>query len=199
MIRPSLVLLLCSVIAGCGGGSTATPTLRPLVTPGITPTAPRATATSAPSPTSSPSWPAGWDDAFCVAFDELVVAQQLARDIGRALADEAPEDAVGLTHELGRTVTGVRTLLTELPEWDGAEDAQAAINALLAEDEQLVTFYVRFLEEDRAPALERARESEAALRDQAVPAVETELAQLANEGLACPAGFDLETPDEEAA
>lgn len=175
-------------------------------TPGPSPTpSPRVTATagasqSTQSPTAPPTasvqpWPTGWDASFCVAYADIVVAQELARDIGRAIDDEATDDAIGLTHELATTVTQVRTELADVPVWAGAEPALNAIDTLLDTDEQLVTYYLRYLEQGRDPAHQRAIETEATLRDVAVPAVEDALANLAGAGLACPGqNFTLDKP-----
>jgi hypothetical protein len=185
-----------AVVAACGTGTTSTPTLPPLVTPGSTDITAPPIATVTPRPSASqPTRPAGWDDDFCTAFAEVVIAQQLARDIGRALGEDDRDDAAGLAHELGTTVEGIRALIGELPEWTGDDELLTALGALLDEDEQLVTFYLRYLEQDRAPALDRAHGVEVVLREQAVPAVETALAKLARQGLTCPGlSFDLETP-----
>lgn len=184
------------MLAACGTGTLSSPTLPPLVTPGPTTATTSPGATSTPTPSASQqAWPAGWDDDFCTAFAEVVIAQQLARDIGRALGEDDREDAAGLAHELATTIEGIRASIGELPEWTGDDELLTALGALLDEDEQLVTFYLRYLEQDRAAALDRAHEVEVALRDQAVPAAETAVAKLANQGLTCPGlSFDLETP-----
>jgi hypothetical protein len=163
-------------------------------TPAVTSPPPGATPTVRPSPTVAP-WPAGWNTAFCATFVDVVVAQQLARDIGRALADSATDDAIGLAHELGTTVEGIRTALTDLPEWSGAAALVTALEAMLAADGDLVTFYLRNLEEGKAGALDRAHEVEATLRNDAVPGVEAALAPLVAGGLTCPGiNLTLETP-----
>lgn len=143
------------------------------------------TPTVGVSPTVLP-WPAGWDIAFCTTFVDIVVAQELARDIGRALDESVTEDAIGLTHELGTTVEGIRTGLADLPEWPGAAALVTALGAMLDADDQLATFYLRYLEEGRAGALDRAHEVEATLREDAVPAAEAALAPLVGDGLTCP-------------
>lgn len=197
--RPAgLLMVLAVAVAACGGGTpSATGTASPRVSP--TPTAPNGTSTpTTPPPTSTPGtvpWPAEWDDAFCAAYADIVVAQELARDIGRALDDDARDDAIGLTHELAGVLAGLRLSLAELPNWEGAEAALAAIDIMLADDDELVTFYLRYLEEDREPALERAKEMEQKLRETDVPAVEEALATLADLGLACPGlNFTLDKP-----
>lgn len=140
-------------------------------------------------------WPAGWNTGFCATFVDVVVAQQLARDIGRALDDSATDDAIGLAHELGTTVEGIRTALTDLPEWPGAASLMTALEAMLNADDDLVTFYLRNLEEGKAGALDRAHEVEATLRNDAVPGVEAALAPLVAGGLTCPGtNLTLETP-----
>jgi hypothetical protein len=185
-----------ALLAGCGGGAPAiSPSRSPIVTvPAVTSPPPNATP-SARIPPTAPPWPAGWDTAFCTAFADVIVAQQLARDIGRALDDSATDDAIGLTHELATTVDGVRTALTDLPEWTGATSLLTALEAMLNADDDLVTFYLRYLEEGKKGALDRAHEVEATLRTDAVPGVEAALAPLIADGLSCPGiNLTLETP-----
>ncbi len=184
------------MLAGCGGGAPGiSPSRSPIVTvPAVGSPPPNTTPTVRVSPTAPP-WPAAWDTAFCTAFVDVVVAQELARDIGRALDDSAKDDAIGLTHELGTTVEGIRAELADIPEWTGAEALMTALDVMLGADNQLVTFYLRYLEEGKNGALDRAHEVEATLRTDAVPAVEAALAPLVDDGLTCPGiNLTLETP-----
>jgi hypothetical protein len=67
---------------------------------------------------------------------------------------------------------------------------------MLDTDDQLAIFYLRYLEEARDAAYDRALEIEATLRDEAIPAVEDALAGLEGSGLGCPGlSFNLEKPD----
>ena len=197
------MLLFAVLLAGCGSANTsATSTPSPRVTPTPTqsqstvrPTAlgtPRLTGT--PVATSVPP-PTGWADSFCLPYADVVVAQELARDIGRALDEDADDDAAGLAHELAPTVAGIRTSLASLPAWTGADELLAAISTMLDADDELVTYYLRFLEEGRDPALDKALETEATLREAAVPAVELALSAVAAAGVSCPGlNFTLDKP-----
>jgi hypothetical protein len=197
LFRPSLVLLFGgALLAGCGGAAPAgSPSRSPIVTvPALTSPPPVAIPTARISPTAAP-WPAGWDTAFCIAFADVIVAQQVARDIGRALDDGATDDAIGLARELATRVDGIRTSLTDMPDWSGAEALLTSLEAMLNADDDLATFYLRYLEQGKSAALDRAHEVEDTLRTDAVPAVEAALAPLVDDGLTCP-GIDLtlETP-----
>ena len=163
-------------------------------TPAATSTAAARTPTPAPNQSGAP-WPAGWDDALCAAFPDVVLAQELARDIGRALAEDDRDDAIGLAHDLTTTAEQATAALATLPEWPDATDLLTALTAMLEEDTRLASSYLRYLEEERDVALDRAHESEIVLRDSAVPAVLNALAPLIVQGLSCPASpLRLETP-----
>jgi hypothetical protein len=132
---------------------------------------------------------------MCTTYVDVVIAQQLARDIGRSLAADDRDNATALAHELQTTVTGIDDALGALPDWPGGADLISAVTAMLALDNDLATFYLRYLEESRDAALDRAHEAEAELRDTAVPAVATALDPLVNQGFACAeTPFGLETP-----
>jgi hypothetical protein len=149
---------------------------------------PRPTASSA---ASTALWPAEWQAAFCTAFADVVVAQQVARDIGRSLAAGDKNNATGLAHELQTTVMDLGTTIADLPAWTGATDVVTAVTAMLEQDASLATQYLRYLEDKRDPALDRAHQIEGVLREDAIPAVATALAPLAIHGFAC-ADLDLE-------
>jgi hypothetical protein len=201
MSRPTVSVLFIglALVAACGASVTPTatstsPTLSPRLTASAPPGLSQTPATAPPSATALPR-PAGWDATFCAAYTDIVVAQELARDIGRALDEDSKQDAIGLARELEATVVGVRTTLTALPAWPGGEQLLSAVNAMLDTDEELVTNYLRFLEENRDPALDRAHERETALREEIVPAVEVALAELAAAGFSCPGlNFTLDKP-----
>lgn len=196
-VQHNLLLgVLCGALAACAGtaGESPTATLRPTPTGGSIST-PLPTATPPASPTIPP-WPAGWDAAFCTAYGDIVIAQELARDIGRALADDDRDDALGLTNELVTTIETVRGALLVVPAWSGADATLAAIDAMLGDDAQEAEFYGRYLELGREQSLPKAREYETRLREESVPAVESALAGLGSIGFECPGlSFDLETPD----
>ncbi len=66
---------------------------------------------------------------------------------------------------------------------------------MLNADDDLVMFYLRYLEQGKNGALDRAHEVETTLRNDAVPAVVAALAPLVVDGLTCPGtNLTLETP-----
>jgi len=154
--------------------------------------------TTTPTPIDSPTqapWTAEWQDAFCAAFEDVVIAQQVARDIGRSIAAEDPDNAAGLAHELEGTVTDLGTELAGLPTWPGSTAVVTAVTEMLQQDADLATYYLRFLEDDRALALDNAHKVEDTLRDSAIPAVSAAIGALASQGLSCPnTTLDLESP-----
>jgi ribosomal protein S7 len=126
---------------------------------------------------------------------EMVVAQELARDIGRAFDDDARDDAAALARELTASAEEVRALLAELPEWAEAAAFQEAAVEMLRQDDRLVTYWLRHIEEGRRQALQNARNVEEILRDEAIPAARSELRVLGGFGVSCPGQeLRLETP-----
>ncbi len=191
--RLALVGLLALACNGASEPTETAPSL-PDVTAPPTAVASPATPTPAETATSTP-WPDGWQTAFCAAFEETVVAQELARDIGRAFDEDARDDAAGLAHELEATIENVRELLEDLPEWAEAAGFEEQMIELLEQDERLARFWLRHLEQGRRPALRNARNVEATLREEAVPAVQAELRALARLGVRCPGQeLQLEIP-----
>jgi hypothetical protein len=169
---------------------TARPSGRPTSSP-ISRT-PLATASTA---ASTATWPAEWQDGFCRAFADIVIAQQVARDIGRSLAADDKANATGLAHELETTVTDLGATISTLPAWTGATEVVTAVTAMLEQDASLATQYLRYLEDKRGSALDRAHEIEGTLREDAIPAVTTAVASLATQGFVCPdLDLELESP-----
>jgi hypothetical protein len=153
---------------------------------------PRPTASIA---TSTAPWPAEWQAGFCAAFADVVVAQQVARDIGRSLAAGDKDNATGLAHELQTTVADLGTTIAALPAWTGATDVVTAVTAMLEQDASLATQYLRYLEDKRDPALNRAHQIEGTLRENVIPAVAMAIAPLAMQGFACSdTDLELESP-----
>jgi len=196
----ALAVLLLSIAAACGGGSpaatprplpTVSPTAGPTGLPGVLPT-----PGELPTPVSQPPWPQGWDAALCATFDQLVVTQELAVDIGRALEEEDREDARGLTAELAEVATTTRELLAEMPEWRTAETIEAGITELLDLADEVALRYDRYLNDNRRAALGRAQEAGGQMAGVAEPLLER-LTLLGEQGLRCPGlPFRLETPPE---
>jgi hypothetical protein len=170
---------------------TARPSARATSSP-ITETPP---ASSSAGAASDAPWSAEWQAGFCTAFADIVIAQQLARDIGRSLAADDRDNAIGLAHELQTTVSDLGTAVAALPAWPGSTDVVTAVTTMLERDASLATQYLRHLEDKRSAALDRAHEVEGTLRTDAIPAVATALTALATQGLACPdTTLQLESP-----
>jgi hypothetical protein len=197
-IRHFAVIVLCILLFGaCDAASPGrTPNVTPRPSTRATPTG--GSATERPTPTniqSAPPWTADWQAAFCEGFSEVVIAQQVARDIGRSIEADDRRNAIGLAHELQRTVSELDTALGGLPSWTGATDLVSAVNTMLEQDASLATYYLRYLEEDRTAARDRAQQVERTLREEAIPAVVAAVAPLVELGLSCPdTPLELESP-----
>ncbi len=198
---PLTLIVALLLVAACGTGS---PSPRP------TTTLPSATdpvgLTPAPPPTSRPrtaapttpvvgSWPDGWDADFCSAFAEVVPAQELAVDVGRALDEDDDDDALGLARELESSGEAATEMLANLPQWEPAQAAVDQLTELMDMAQRMGRSYRRFMEDNRGPALERAQGIGAEMR----PLVDSVLADLGvlsdEEGLGCPGmEFALESP-----
>lgn len=190
------VIVAASVAIGC---TEPGPTVRPSASPQGTsaPSSPVGAATVGPSRTPSATltvWPQGWDRAFCAAFAEVVIAQELAVDIERHMAEDATEDASALAVELSTTAPAATELLNAVPAWPPGQDALGEMTSLMDAGRRAAEQYVRYLTENRRKALTRARELRDAIRD-TVPAANTALALLAEEGLSCRGQqLELESP-----
>ncbi len=200
MSRELSVLALClsGAIALACGGPTGTPRPSPSLveldfTPQPTATV-RESASSAPTASRAPTWPDGWDTAFCTMLTDAVIAQELVVDIERALDEEALRDARGLSRELTATAIAASTSMEDIPDWDDGEELLSDIAALMTLDALIGEEYETYLRDDSRGALRRARnlrrENQAA-----VPGINTELESLANAGLSCPGvTLQLESP-----
>jgi len=190
---------LLLVVAGCGGGAGASPTASPAGTASASPTAPGA-PTPTPGAIGTPvvgPWPTGWDSAFCTMFSEMVVMQELAVDIGRALDEGDRDDALALTLELAASAATVRVGLALLPAWEAAAPLADDLVALLALADEMALRYERYLAQNRRPALGLARAAGAQMND-VVPDLLDRLILLDEAGLACPGfEFNLETPPDQ--
>jgi hypothetical protein len=161
---------------------TARPSTRATSSP-IAETPPASSTAGAPSATP---WSAEWHAAFCAAFADVVIAQQLVRDIGRSLEADDRDNATGLAHELQTTVSDLGTTIAALPAWPGSTNVVTAVTAMLEQDGSLATQYLRYLEDKRSAALDRAHDVEGTLRTDAVPAVTVAVTALVTQGLTCP-------------
>jgi hypothetical protein len=144
---------------------------------------------------SAAPWSVEWQEAFCTAFADIVIAQQLVRDIGRSLEADDRDNAAALAHELQTTVSDLDTTIAGLPAWTGSTEVVTAVTTMLERDASLATQYLRYLEDKRSAALDRAHAVEDTLRTEAIPAVTTAVAALATQGLTCPnTTLQLESP-----
>jgi hypothetical protein len=204
---PATILLAVMIglaVAPCGGGTRPSPTGAGSPSPAPTPTGAVISPGGSPLPTAgvidtpfAPPWPAGWDTSFCVTFAELVVMQELAVDIGRALDEDERDDARGLTAELEVSATAARELLGEVPEWPTAEPVRADIEALLDLADEMALRYGRHLNQGRRPALAAAREAGRQMGGVVDPLLDR-VTLLAELGLRCPGlTLDLETPPDQ--
>ena len=108
-VLASLAIVLTVTAVGCDEPASSARPSASLLEVEFTP---RATLSAAESdePTAEPTFvaiPVGWDDAFCSIFADVVVAQELAIDIERALEEENARDARGLARDL-RDITPTR-------------------------------------------------------------------------------------------
>lgn len=199
---PRRIVLLVALVgvltaAGCGTGtSSPRPSLPPLATglrtplPGATSRPPTQPPSTPGSPAGTPAWPAGWETAFCAAFEQVAIAQELAVDIGRALAEDARDDALALSRELQGTAPVATSQLEALPDWPPANDLIARLVSVMAVGERIGVRYERHIDGNSETALERVRELIADMRPLVVDAL-AELDELrAANPLAC-AGRDL--------
>lgn len=198
--RRATVLVVCFGLllgmAGCGGPGPTVPPTRS-ATPVVTPTVGAPTGPAATTGPTLPPWPVGWDESFCALFAEVVVAQELVVDIERALDEDAMDDAEGLARELRQTAGRGEELIATVGPWAPSDVATAAIATLLDLDGRAGSQYLRFLTENRRPALARARELRADI-SQAVLTANAGLAELDVRGLTCPGHeLGLETPSVE--
>ena len=189
-------MLLLAVACG-GGGDRPTPSRSPGGSSPTTSAGPSGAATDTAGAIGTPfvaPWPSGWDSGFCPIFAEMVVMQELAVDVGRALDDGARAEARALNTELGQAATSVRSALGELPPWEAAEPLEARIVALLDLADEMALRYGRHFENNRPAPRNAAREAGGRMND-VVPDLLDRLILLEEAGLAC-AGLDfsLEVP-----
>jgi len=146
-----------------------------------------------PGPTILPSWPVGWDLSFCTAFGDLTVDHQLVIDIERAIADNSPGDAQGLTSQLVQTSSITTSELTKLKDWAPAATVQASLLSLIGLDSQVGAAYQSYFKDSVKSALKQARQLRNQVSKQVGP-INTQLGQLSALGLSCTGqGLKLET------
>ncbi len=189
----ALCVVLAVAVAACGSPTTtARPsaslvdlefTFRPSNEP------PESGAADTPAPTQG-SWPVGWDVAFCTALTDATVAHELVIDIERAIAEDARDDARGLTAELAQVVPIATTEIERLREWEPAADAKLALTDLLTLHAAVAAAYQAWFDEGGRPLLRDARRARTQV-GRAVPDANAALAALADLGVSCP-GVSLE-------
>ena len=197
---------LLSIVAICVSGAMAMACGGPTGTPRPSPSlaeldfTPQPTGTVAESPSSAPSasraptWPAGWDTAFCTMLADAVISQELVVDIERAIDEEALRDARGLSRELTATATAASASMEDIPDWDDGEELLSDIAGLMTLDSLIGEAYETWLRDDSRAALRRLRNLR---RDNvaAVPGINSELESLESAGLSCAeTALQLETP-----
>jgi hypothetical protein len=192
-----LIMLSAAAVVGCSAGP-------PVATPTRSPSGSPTAGTSGPAvPTATPGeigtpfvgpWPSGWESAFCALFGEMIVMQELAVDVGRALDEDDRDDALALTRELTASAAAVREELAQLPAWEAAAPLTNQTLELLDLADEMALRYERYLAEGRRPALGLARAAGAAMGE-VVTELLDRLILLEAVGLSCP-GFDfhLEAP-----
>jgi hypothetical protein len=195
----TVAALAAIALVACGAGSpTPPPSPSPfgLPSPSPSPVAPP-TQPPTPPPTMPPTgdWPTGWDADFCEAFGQVVIAQELTVDVGRALEEDDRDDALALARELEATSVVATEMLEELPEWEPAQEAVEEITELMDMARRMGRQYGRYIDENRRQSLARARGFAEDMPD-VVESIESRLAVLEDEErLRCPSlEFDLETP-----
>lgn len=188
-----LMAAVAVVVAACDEPSSTTRPSPSLVEVQFTPRSTAGTGPGSPAPTDDATFvslPVGWDDAFCEVFSDAVVAQELVIDVDRALDEENFRDARALARELREVTADAAAGLAELPAWEPASDATAAIASLVDLGARAGAEYgTWFADQDARNALRRAR----ALRRQVAaetPAANDALAELAGVGITC-TGLEL--------
>jgi hypothetical protein len=193
-----LAVMVLVTLGACGGGANPSPTgmVTPPSSPQVSPgqPLPQPTPGEPATPAAQAPWPAGWQEAFCATFSELVVMQELAVDIGRALEEGNRDDARGLTAELDASASSARERLGEHPAWAAADELEQEIVSLIDLADEMALRYDRHLNQGRRPARRLAEEAGAQMGP-VVEAVLDRVLLLAEQGLSCPGTeFQLETP-----
>jgi hypothetical protein len=189
--RVTAVVAFAVALGGLVGCAEARSSLRPSssladVEFTIRPTkTPSASASASVEPTEAPTFvslPVGWDDAFCAVFSDAVIAQELIIDIERALEEANVRDARGLARDLRDTAADATELLADLPVWEPATAATAAIASLIDLDGRAGAEYGTYFTD--GTALRRARTLRRQVLAETPQANET-LAELAALGITC--------------
>jgi hypothetical protein len=185
------MLVVGAVVIACGGSSASTRPQQSLSTFSFSPLptlaiySPIVVPPTPQSSTLARSWPVGWDTAFCNAFADFTVANQLVDDIERALADKSPSDAQGLANELAQSAPVASNEMTALKEWTPADQVKADLIAMLDLDKQAAASYQSYFKNNDKNALKQARQTRTQV-SKAIGSANTHLSQLVALGLTCP-------------
>ena len=132
-MRTPVALVLCAVLAACGGG--AATTTAPTPTPEASTPRPAAT----PAPSAAPDtggMPAEWEEQMCLALNQLGEAQQDIMEMGEAAAGDDIERVGLMAYAASGYALTVQVALMQAPAW---EPGAAAVAALTALSEDLVS------------------------------------------------------------
>lgn len=143
----------------------------------------RASRTPA-APGTPPSWPIGWDIAFCNAFADTTVAHELVIDIERSIADGSRSDAQGLSNELARSAPIASAEVENLKEWPPADDVKTSLSSMLDLDTQAAAAYQSYFNDGIKTSLKQARDLRHRV-GKAVAGANEQLQQLAALGVNC--------------
>jgi hypothetical protein len=117
-------------------------------------------------------------------FADVVVAQELAVDIERAIEEENARDARLLARDLRDTTAEATTLLAELPDWEPAQDAKEEMTALIDMGTRAGAEYGTGFTEESEEAIRRARRIRRDMA-QAAPGANEAFAELEALGITC--------------
>jgi hypothetical protein len=192
-----LGLVLVCLTAGVLACDSPAKTPRPSASLIVLQFTPQPSRSSGPSPTpraSEATWPVGWDASFCAMFAQAVDAQQLLVDVQLDIDDGKNRDARLLADELIQSAGSATDAITTLPEWPGGQPAVVGIAGLMDLASRAGTEYHSWFADRKRAALGRAT-SLRAENGGDVPAVNTDLAALADQGLTCgDTKLELEAP-----
>jgi hypothetical protein len=161
----------------------------------FTPQPSRSSAPSATPGASQAIWPTGWDASFCAMFSQAVDAQQLLVDVQLDINDGKKRAARLLADELIQSAGAATDAIAAMPVWPDGEPAVVGIAGLMDLASRAGTEYHSWFADRKRAALNRAVNLRTENGSQ-VPAVNTDLAQLADQALTCPdTPLVLEAPE----
>lgn len=189
-----LVCLTAGVLACDAPAKTPRPSAS-LINLQFTPQPSRSSGPTATPGGSRGTWPPGWDGSFCAMFSQAVDAQQLLVDVQLDIDDGKNHDARLLADELVQSAGAATDAIAGLPDWPDGQPAVVGIAGLMDLASRAGTEYHSWFADRKRAALGRA----AALRTEnggMVAAVNTDLSELADQGLTCQGtSLVLEAPE----